>query len=282
MFGLDYYDAVLLSGPFQEGQIRALEKLRNLPAKELVSGGLPHMDALRAKLEAAGPAPEHPTTVLLAPSWGASAILSKYGGSVIDALLKTGYHVIVRPHPQSFESEAELMGRIMAEYPASDQLEWNRDNDNFEVLRRSDILVSDFSGVVYDFSLVFDRPVIYTEPTLDTGPYDAWWLDEKTWILSTLPKLGRELEMGEPEDLKRLIDECLTEERFQEGREWVRNDGWACQGGSAAAIADYLEAKLAELSEATEASEGTEADTDSDAGDDAPEAAKGPDEASGE
>ena len=27
----------------------------------------------------------------------------------------------------------------MAEYPNSDDLEWNRDNDNFDVLNRSDI-----------------------------------------------------------------------------------------------------------------------------------------------
>ena len=28
---------------------------------------------------------------------------------------------------------------------------WNRDNDNFEVLRRADILISDFSGVILIF-----------------------------------------------------------------------------------------------------------------------------------
>ena len=32
MFGLDYYDAVLLSGQYQVEQIRALERLRQLPA----------------------------------------------------------------------------------------------------------------------------------------------------------------------------------------------------------------------------------------------------------
>ena len=48
--------------------------------------------------------------------------------------------MIVRPHPQSFRSETEMIERIMKAYPDSDQLEWNRDNDNYEVLKRSDIL----------------------------------------------------------------------------------------------------------------------------------------------
>ncbi|MBQ4651959.1 MAG: CDP-glycerol glycerophosphotransferase family protein, partial [Oscillospiraceae bacterium] len=167
MFGLDYYDAVLLSGQYQVEDIRALEKLRSLPAKELLTVGIPYMDVMAERYLKAGPAPEHERTVLLAPSWGPSAIFSVYGGRIIEVLLKTGYHIIVRPHPQSFSSEAELMEKLMKQYPASEQLEWNRDNDNFEVLRRSDILISDFSGVIFDFSLVYDKPIIYTDPNFD-------------------------------------------------------------------------------------------------------------------
>ena len=36
MFGMDYYDAVLLTGAFQEKYIRRLEELRGLPEKELL------------------------------------------------------------------------------------------------------------------------------------------------------------------------------------------------------------------------------------------------------
>ena len=36
MYGIDYYDALLLSGNYQYDQIRELEKIRNLPQKELV------------------------------------------------------------------------------------------------------------------------------------------------------------------------------------------------------------------------------------------------------
>ena len=38
---------------------------------------------------------------------------------------------------------------------------------NIDVLNEADILISDFSGVVFDFSLVFNKPVIYTEPSMD-------------------------------------------------------------------------------------------------------------------
>ena len=252
MFGIDYYDAILLSADYQIQQIRKLEQLRNLPKKELVKAGIPYMDQMAARLALSGPVPEHPRTVLLAPSWGSSAIFSVYGEKIIDVLLKTGYHVIVRPHPQSFTSEKELMDKLMAQYPESEQLEWNRDADNFEVLRRSDILISDFSGVIFDFTLVYDKPVIYTAPQFDTSVYDAWWLTDPLWTTGALPRIGQQLTEENMDNLKDLIDSCLTDARFAQGRADVKTETWAYPGEGAERAAEYLLNKYRELTSTKE------------------------------
>ncbi len=247
MFGIDYFDTILISGDYQEEQIRKLEKLRNLPAKEIVKVGIIYMDEMKKRLDAAPPLPEHPTTVLLAPSWGASGILSVYGGSIIQALLDTGYSVIVRPHPQSYTAEKELIEKMMAEFPAGDRLEWNRDNDGFEVLRRSDIMISDFSGVIFDFTLVFDKPVIYADTSFNKDPYDAAWLDEELWTFSVLPKIGRQLTRDGLDNMRNLIDSCLADDTFQKGRDEARKETWAYIGESTARTVDYLLRKRADL-----------------------------------
>ena len=252
MFGIDYYDAILLSGEYQAQDIRNLEKLRRLPEKELVKIGIPYMDEMAARFNRVGPAPDHPRTVLLAPSWGQSAIFSVYGGKIIDVLLKTGYHVIIRPHPQSFKSEAEMIERLMHDYPESDQLEWNQDTDNFEVLRRSDILISDFSGVIFEFALIYDKPVIYTDPKFDLSLYDAWWLDTPLWTTSALPRLGRELTADNMENLKELVDSCLEDPRYVEGRRSVKSETWEHLGEGARRTADYLIQKHEELARTEE------------------------------
>jgi len=249
MFGIDYYDAILLSGDYQMQDIRDLEALRGLPEKELVKIGIPYMDEMAARLEKAGPAPAHERTVLLAPSWGPSAIFSVYGGKIIEKLLQTGYHVIVRPHPQSFTSETELMEKLMSQYPESDQLEWNRDNDNFDVLNRADILISDFSGVIFEFSLIYDKPVIYTDPKFDLSVYDAWWLEKPLWTMSALPRIGEELNSGNMDNIKELVDRCLTDPRYAEGRRCVKAETWANFGSGAKVTADYLIEKLNGLSD---------------------------------
>ncbi len=247
MFGIDYYDALLLSGEYQIREIRGLEALRHLPAKELRLAGLPHMDALRERLLCSAPVPEHKTTVLLAPSWGPSGILSKYGSKIIDRLLETDFHVIIRPHPQSFISEKNMLETLIRKYPDSDQLQWDRSLDNFDVLHQSDILISDFSGVIFDYTLVFDKPIIYADTSFDDGMYDAWWLEEGLWTFSILAQLGLQLTEENMDNIKDLIQLCLSETRFKAGRDRARAETWANIGHSVEAIADYLVEKRAEL-----------------------------------
>lgn len=248
MFGLDYYDAVLLSGEYQMRDIRNLENMRSLPQKELVMAGIPYMDKMAERLTASDKGKGDSYTVLLAPSWGESAIFRKYGGRIIQALLDTGYHIIVRPHPQSFQSEAALIESIMAQYPESDQLEWNRDNDNSGVLNRADIMISDFSGVIFDFALIHDKPVIYADTDFDSSPYDAWWLDYQMWTFTALPRIGQKLTMENIDTVKDMIKVCLNDERYIQGRKEVREETWNCQGEGAVRVADYLIGKYKDIS----------------------------------
>lgn len=251
MFGIDYYDAVIVSGQYQKEQIRKLEELRHLPEKEVEVLGIPYLDVMKKRYESEKY--DHTEkTVLLAPTWGPYGLLNKYGEKILDALLKTGYHVIVRPHPQSFSSEKEMLEGLMKKYPDSDQLEWNRDRDNFSCLNRSDIMISDFSGVIFDFSLVFDRPILYADVSFDKSVYDAWWLDEEMWTFRSLPRLGRQLKEEDLSDLKKVIDDTMNSEELQRSREEVRKECWEHMGESASLVADYLVNKVKEVSEVKE------------------------------
>ena len=247
MFGVDYYDALLLSGDYQIRQIRELEELRSLPAKECRLVGVPYLDAMKQRTEKGGARAPQPTTVLLAPSWGPSGILGRYGETILRALLDTGYHLIIRPHPQSFTAEKEMLERLMTAFPENPSLEWNRDNDNYTALRRADIMISDFSGVVFDYALIFDKPVIYADTSFDKSPYDAAWLDEELWTFTTLPKIGRQLKEEDFGQLKEIIDSMIGDPAYKQAIEAVKSECWAHIGQSAELTADYMIRKRGEL-----------------------------------
>ena len=245
MFGLDYYDAVLLSGEYQYKQIRELERLRALPEKELVYTGLTYLDEVARRLRekktaSAGEAAGGPRTILVAPSWGVNSLLHRFGEAFLRALRETGYHIILRPHPQMLINEKAFIAELRNRFPEGDRFEWNSDNDNFEVLYRADLLISDFSGIIFDYVLAFDKPVIYTDTRYDDARLDCWWVDEIPWTFRTLPKIGRMLKEDDLSRIGEVIETCLADESFARARERAREETWMYRGEAAVRSTEYL------------------------------------------
>ena len=259
MFGIDHYDAVLISGEYEEKQIRDIEALRDLPAREVCLTGITYLDTMKARYDSVRASDEKSAgcvkTVLLAPTWGETAILSRFGERIIKALINTGYNIIIRPHPQSFSSEKELMDDLQSKFLESDKLHWNRDNDNFDVLRSSDIMITDFSGVMFDYALIFDRPFIYADIGFNKDPYDAAWLDEEMWTLRILPYIGIPLKEEDFDGIKDVIDRVINDDTLAAGRDKARAETWANPGEAAYRTVDYLINKYDELRKDNESTE---------------------------
>ncbi len=247
MFGLDYYDAVLVTGQFQLDQIRKLEQCRNDPSKEIEIAGLTYLDTMKVRYENSELVHQDRLTILLAPSWGASSILCRYGGEIIESLLKTGYRLIIRPHPQSMTSDKEILDRLMKQYPDDNDISWNFDGDNFDVLKRSDIMISDFSGVIFDYAFIFGRPVIYADTSFDPAPYDAYWLDEPMWVFEVLKKIGIPLKKEDFDKLKSVIDQAVESDELQKNLTDIRNSAWMHPGESTGIIVDYVMRKYSDI-----------------------------------
>lgn len=238
MFGLDHYDVVLTTGNNQQELIRKIEELRpSIAKKELVNVGSLSLDNLKKKLESVSSSKNDRKVVLVAPSWGKSGILSKYGEKFLNAISKTDYEVIVRPHPQTVVSEQAVLAPLQEKFT---NVEWNFDNDNFSVLNKADILITDFSGIIFDFSLVFDKPVIYADTSFDTSVYDADWIEDKMWSFRVLPSIGYELKEQDFEKIGGLIEKSISSSELMDGRNKVRSQCWENIGNSAVSSVEWL------------------------------------------
>ncbi|MBP3607714.1 MAG: CDP-glycerol glycerophosphotransferase family protein [Treponema sp.] len=246
MFGIDHYDSILASGYNQLLHLRELEKKRpSIKEKEFTVVGSTYLDSMYSRLGSfESKSKNQKKVVLIAPSWGKSSILSKYGTKFFDILSKTDFEIIVRPHPQSIVSEQKILKPLIEKYP---NFLWNFDNDNFDVLNKADVLISDFSGVIFDFALVFDKPIIYTDTNFDKSPYDIDWLDEDLWELQILSKLGNKLTEENFSSLQKLILESIESLDLQKSRLSIRDEAWANRGRAASSVVDYLILKQKEL-----------------------------------
>ena len=178
MFGIDFYDTIFTVSELQNENIREIEHKRHLKEKELITVGCTYIDELIKKYESTPRVKNDVPVVLIAPSWGAESLLVKYGDKIIDNVLNTGYKVVVRPHPQSWISDIDVINNLKNKY--GDKIEFNKDNDNFDILNKSDFMISDFSSVMLDYAFVFDKPYMYylTESGRNYDMYDACTLDD--------------------------------------------------------------------------------------------------------
>lgn len=241
LFAFDYYDAVLCSGQYQADSLRLLEAQRGTEAKELPMVGCPYMDALAARREREkGRVQPEKGCVLVAPSWGKNGMLTRYGAAVPRFLAEAGYKVILRPHPQSFISEKPLMKQLQNELASFPNIEWDRNPDGFASLSRASAMVSDFSGVVFDFAFVFLRPVVTLAYELDKRGFDAFSIPHPSWESQVVEHIGHRLDPAELEQLPRIIDELTSDETFPERILNIRESSVANFGQAAAPVVDAI------------------------------------------
>ena len=247
LFGIDYFDSVLLSGEYQKADIRLLEEQRGIKEKELFVTGCPYLDTLKAKMDKIEKEENHKFTVLVSPSWGSSALLSKYGEKLLDPLVASGWNIIVRPHPQSKKSEKEMLDRLTERYKDSKNLTWDYERDNIYSMKKSDIMISDFSGIIYDYTFLCDKPVMYVNADLDLRPYDAYDLPEhgkNIWQFTTLSKIGIELKEEQFENIKNVIQSASDNKELLELRHKAKAEAWMNEGSAGKAVVDFMISKL--------------------------------------
>lgn len=245
LFGLDFFDSVLLTGDYQATDLRYLEEKRGINKKELVTVGCPYLDVYKQNIAEIPAEENHPFTVLVSPSWGDVGLLKKYGEKLLDPLSKTGWRIIVRPHPQSKKSEAEMLERLTARYKDNPNIVWDYDRQNIFSLKKSDIMISDFSGIIFDYTFLCDKPVMYVNAGMDLRPYDAYDLDGKElWQYSVLRKFGTELKEEQFANIKEVIQSVSDSKELEEARHAAKAEAWMHEGEAGKNIADFMISKV--------------------------------------
>jgi YidC/Oxa1 family membrane protein insertase len=105
--------------------------------------------------------------VLLAPSWGEANLLEANGVDLVRSLRKSGFRVIVRPHPQFFHSlypqGTAVIVSLQGEFGDDDGVEFELNINSQDSFYRSALMISDWSGAAYEYALGTFRPVLFVD-----------------------------------------------------------------------------------------------------------------------
>ena len=160
---LDNFDTIFCTGPHIVQEMRALEKLYDLPAKKLVETGYCLMDDMETSYARMEKVENDVKTILVAPSWQKDNLLDSCLDELLDGIVGRGYKVIVRPHPQYVRIYSDKMNRIIEKFK-------DKFDDNFSIetdfssnvtVYSADLLITDWSNIGYEFSFTTYKPTLY-------------------------------------------------------------------------------------------------------------------------
>ena len=266
IFSFDYYDVILCSGNYQKEELRLLEARRGTDPKLLLDSGCPYIDTIAerkalvdqaANLGIEGSSlqngdidsdignPGKRRQILIAPSWGQNGLLQFLPIETLKEILNKDVDVIIRPHPQSMISEKTLIENLQTELKAYANLRWDFSTDNFDSLSTSDLLISDFSGINFDFALVFERPIITvrTESNFD-GVEHFDLADRPVWENEVIAKMGLRITKDEFAKLPELIDVVMEDQRYIDNIQRLKKEEFYNFGDSKSIIAAQIQGLL--------------------------------------
>ncbi len=163
----DDYDVFACTGPHHVTELTALRTSRGLAAAELSEVGYYKLDRISRDHESWNIGAADVPEVLIAPSWGPGNLLEAHGETIISALLAEGLRVTVRPHPQFFHSRYPggrgVVDRLVARFGGLEMVDFEMTIDTETSFHRSDLMISDWSGAAFEYSLGTLRPALFVE-----------------------------------------------------------------------------------------------------------------------
>jgi len=160
----NHYDIIFCCGNYMINEIRKTESIYKLMSKILIKHGYSRLDYLinqNKKYKYI----EKENTILFAPGWGGSHSLIENGDAskYIDSALSQNYKVILRPHPESFKRSADIIKTIDEKYSNNSNFEIQNDVSDFEILSQSSILITDWSGIAFEYVFTTGNIVLFID-----------------------------------------------------------------------------------------------------------------------
>lgn len=240
LYSLDFFDAVFLNGEHQIRDIRELENKRNTIIKDLYVVGNPYLDELSKMKETITKENNNKKTILIAPSWGMNYLFRRFGEKLLDNIINSDYNIIIRPHPQSLISDKDIIDKFQNRYKYKNNVEWDFNRVNIYSLSKADIMISDFSGVIFDYAFLFEKPVIIPSFTFDKRGTDSIEIDEEVWTFETIPKISFKLDENNFSNISQIIEDSINNETLKNNILKAKEEAYMYEGQASKRAAQFL------------------------------------------
>jgi CDP-glycerol glycerophosphotransferase (TagB/SpsB family) len=188
-----------------------------LPEKKVLETGLVYFDYLQQSIEVKTNTKDK-KTILVAPTWGDGGLFNKYGFSFVEDMAKENYNIILRPHPQSYVNDIELMNEVELRASKFSNISIDKRSTAIESMQNADLMISDISGIIFDFAFSLQKPIItfsdysFDESRMleinDVSSYTG--ASPKIWEMEVIKDITIQVKQANSKEILATIEELVT------------------------------------------------------------------------
>lgn len=217
---LDHYDTIFCPGPYQMEEIRTAEKMNSLPPKKLVEtsyGVIESLTKAYAGMEKSqNPVPQ----ILIAPSYQTDNIMDSCIDDLLKQLFEKEYRLILRPHPQYIKRYPQKIEAFQQKYRHEIEtgiLEFQLDFSAGDTVYRSDIVITDWSTIAYEFSLTTGKPTLFLDTPMKVINPNYSQYPMQPLDITLREKIGHSVKLSELEKVQDILTDMIDhQERWKD------------------------------------------------------------------
>lgn len=160
----DFYDTFFSIGPTCSIELNEIINTRNLNSKKVEQIGYFLFGHLEKRLSNYS----KKNYILIAPSWNKNEknFFLNDCFELIEYLLNKNLNVVLRPHPEHLKSNKNYIDFIKKAFISNNNFAFDFEHDNIKSISESEYLITDYSGIAIEYTLIAEKPVIYFDQYL--------------------------------------------------------------------------------------------------------------------
>lgn len=211
---LAHYDTFFCVGKHQMEELRREEEIYHLPERKAILCGYGLLDRTMAAYGAQEPPKRENPQILIAPSWQKDNILDSCIDSMLHSLLCGKYTVILRPHPEYCKRYPQRIADFQERWRTqlgAGELVLQKDFASNETVFQSDLIITDWSTICYEFSFATKRPTLFVNTPMKVMNPDFEQLGIVPIDIEIRDQIGRSISPEQTEHIEKLVSELIRD-----------------------------------------------------------------------
>jgi len=208
----DNFDVIFCTGPHQNKETVAWEKLYNLKPKKLINCGYGPIDLLSSNNFQINKN-TNKKIILIAPSWGKNSIFEYNQSKICELLIENGFYVLLRLHPRTNQLNPNIIKFLKEKFKNVKDFEIDESTDDSSYLR-ADLMITDWSGASFEFSFSALKPVLFINLPKKINNNSYQEINIEPYESISRKEIGELIEFSEIDTIAKVVNDLLEAELY--------------------------------------------------------------------